>query len=189
MWSFYRPLALYFKKWNAKWNGDRQINSFLTVMGFLRHELTKPNAFAVIHYSRSLKVTLLHYLRLILLKESTCKFSKWIVIKAILGSVRPVSLWDDKMEGSSSFIRALEPLGCYACIMITVWQSGLQMLKNLIPPDDWRAWTSVYFIHYTAQPVRYCHWSVLLNQGLIRNNVFVHSSDLSVRLKILSSYT
>ena len=60
-----------------------------------------------------------------------------MVIKAILGSVRPVSLWDDKMEGSSSFIRALEPLGCYACInLITVWQSGLQMLKNLIPPDD-----------------------------------------------------
>ena len=37
---------------------DRQINSFLTVMGFLRHELTKPNAFAVIHYSPSLKVRL-----------------------------------------------------------------------------------------------------------------------------------
>ena len=37
---------------------DRQINGFLTVMGFLRHELTKPNAFAVIHYSPSLKVRL-----------------------------------------------------------------------------------------------------------------------------------
>ena len=48
---------------------DRQINSFLMVMDFFRRELTKTNAFAVICYSHSLKVELLHFPRLIQPKE------------------------------------------------------------------------------------------------------------------------